>query len=90
MEEFVLEFDKYSVGRTIKKLRNEKGISQEVLSGLAGLARSHIAMIESGAKQANFETLWKIAYAFDIAPHILVEKIEYETANAQNKTANCT
>ena len=40
--------------------------------------KSHISMIESGAKQPNFETIWRIACAFDLAPHELVERIERE------------
>ena len=72
-----------SVGNVIKKLRKEKNLSQEVLSGFATIARSHLAMIESGTKQANFETLWKIAYALEILPHKLVEMIEIETMNAE-------
>ena len=47
------EFNKYATGAAIKKLRCEKKISQEVLSGLAGIARSHLAMIESGKKQTD-------------------------------------
>jgi transcriptional regulator with XRE-family HTH domain len=49
-----------------------------VLSGLAGMARSHLAMVENGDKQANFETLWRIANALDIKPHELVQRIEEE------------
>ena len=74
----MVEFDRYAVGRVIRQLRNERKLSQEVFSGLAGLARSHVAMIESGDKQANFETIWRIANAFDIPPHELVERIEHE------------
>lgn len=72
----VVDFNKYAVGKTIKELRKERMLSQEVLSGLAGLARSHLAMIENGTKQANFETIWRIANALEIKPHILVENIE--------------
>lgn len=72
------EFNKYATGAAIKKLRCEKKISQEVLSGLAGIARSHLAMIESGKKQANFETIWKIASAFNIPTNELVKLIEEE------------
>ena len=43
-----------------------------------GIARSHLAMIESGSKQANFETVWRIANAFDMAPHELVRLVEEE------------
>ena len=57
----MIEFNRYAIGRVIRRLRKEKKLSQEVASGLAGLARSHLAMIESGSKQANFETVWKIA-----------------------------
>jgi len=35
-------------------------------------------MIENGDKQANFETLWKIANALDIRPSELVTLIEDE------------
>lgn len=73
-----MEFDRYAVGRVIRKLRKGRNLSQEVFSGLAGLARSHVAMIESGEKQANFETLWRIANALDMPPHELVLLIECE------------
>ncbi len=81
----MIEFDKYAVGKAVKRLRLEKGLSQEVLSGLAGMARTHIAMIESGSKQANFESIWKIALALSMLPHELVEEIEKQAQN-QNKS----
>jgi len=74
----MIEFDKYAVGKAIKHQRKEKKLSQEVLSGLAGMARSHIAMIESGDKQANFESIWRIANALGLKPSELVELIEEE------------
>ena len=57
-------------------LRNEKGISQDVLSGFAGIARTHLTMIENGQKSANFETLCKIAEALELKPSELVQIIE--------------
>lgn len=65
----------------IRRLRKERGQSQGLLSGLAGIARSHLAMIESGTKQPNFETLWRIANALQIPPHSLVALIEEEAKN---------
>ena len=73
-----MQFDNNAVGRTIRRLRNKKVISQDVLSGFAGIARTHLTMIENGDKQANFETLWKIAYALDMRPSELVALIEVE------------
>ena len=76
-----MQFDNFAVGKAIRDLRKEKGISQDVLSGFAGIARTHLTMIENGTKQANFETLWKIALALDIRPSELVAKIEEEIEN---------
>lgn len=74
----MIEFSNKAVGKVVRKLRKERGLSQEVFSGLAGIARSHLSMIESGDKHANFETLWKIANAFEILPHELIKLIEKE------------
>lgn len=71
-----MSFDNGAVGAAIRRLRKERGLSQEVLSGLAGIARTHLTMIESGAKQANFETLWRIAGALDMRASELVAQIE--------------
>ena len=81
----MVEFDKRAVGAVVRRFRREKGLPQEVLSGLAGLARSHLSMIESGTKQPNFETLWRIATALDIKPHDLVRAIEKEIEKKQGK-----
>ena len=74
-----MKYDNTAVGQTIRRLRKQKSLSQEVLSGLAGIARTHLTMIENGSKQANFETLWKLAYALDMKPSELVALIELET-----------
>lgn len=71
-----MQFDNKAIGQTIRSLRNEKGLSQDVLSGLAGIARTHLSMIENGSKQANFETIWRIALALDMRPSELVREIE--------------
>ena len=74
----MLEFDKQAVGQAIRRLRKERGLSQEFVSSFAGLARSHLAMIENGDKQPNFETIWRLANAFGLYPHELVKLIEEE------------
>ena len=71
-----MQFDGAAVGRVIRRIRRRRGLSQEVVSGLAGIARTHLTMIENGSKQANLETVWKIALALDLRPSQLVEKIE--------------
>lgn len=77
------EFDRMAAGRVIRRLRRERKQSQELLSGPASIARSHLAMIETGAKQPNFETVWRIANALQLPPHSLVALIEVEAENPQ-------
>ena len=80
-----MQFDNTEVGRTIRELRREKGLSQDVLSGLAGIARTHLTMIENGSKQANFETIWRIALALNILPSELVAHIEKAVESKAHK-----
>lgn len=64
------------IGKTIQKLRKSKKLSQEVLSGLAGLDRTHYSKIERGLRSPTIETLFKIAHALEMQPHDLMIEIE--------------
>lgn len=64
------------VGKVIQSLRKSKGMSQEVLSGLAALDRTHYSKIERGLRSPTIDTLFKIARALDIPPHELMMEIE--------------
>lgn len=72
----MIEFDNSAVGIVIRNLRKSKKMSQEVLSGLTGLARSHLSMIENGEKHPNLETVWRIANTLEISPHELIKAVE--------------
>lgn len=76
-----MNYDVLIIGYTIRRLRKERGLSQEVLSGLACIARSHLAMIETGAKAANVETLAKIADALGLPLSAFFLQVE-QTENA--------
>ena len=65
-------------GRIIRELRIRQGLSQEVLSGLAGVARSHLAMIEAGSKNAGVDTLWRIADSLGLRLSELIRMVEDE------------
>ena len=64
------------IGLVIRAYRLERGLSQEVLSGLAGLDRTHYSKLERGLRSPNLETLFRLAQALDVAPHVLVRAIE--------------
>lgn len=63
-------------GQVIRALRQKRSMSQEVLSGFAGIARSHLAMIERGTKSPSVDTLWRIAEALDMPLSSLMLLIE--------------
>ncbi len=65
-------------GMVISRLRLQRGLSQEVLSGLACMSRSHLAMIETGAKNPKVDTLYRIADALGISLSELFRQIEEE------------
>lgn len=67
-----------TVGRVIKRVREEKGLSQEVVSGLADIGRTHLSAIERGTRKPTMETFFKIANAMDIDASDLLKQIESE------------
>lgn len=75
-----MHYNQIAVGQVIRRIRTQKHMTQELLSGFAGIARSHLSMIENGSKQANMETIWRIALALEMSPSQLVAAIEDEIA----------
>lgn len=59
-----MDYSPALIGANIRRLRRARKQSQEVLSGLAGIDRSHLAKIERGEKAANIETVAKISHTF--------------------------
>ena len=49
--------DPKTVGSVIADLRRKKGVSQEVLSGFADIARTHLSAIERGERKPTLEAL---------------------------------
>ena len=68
--------DPVIVGSTLQCFREEKKMSQELVSGLAGIGRTHLSAIERGERKPTLETFFKIAYALDIRPSVIMQTIE--------------
>ena len=71
--------DAIVVGRVIQNYREKKGLSQEVVSGLADIGRTHLSAIERGVRKPTIDTFFKIAFAMDIKPSELMKLVEDET-----------
>ena len=54
------------VGFKIRTIREEKGLTQEKLAGLADLHRAYVGQIERGEKNIGLRNLQKIAKALKI------------------------
>lgn len=64
------EIDK-KVGMNIRVARIKRGISQEGLADMAGLARSTMGIVERGEQSPSLQTITKVANALDMDLHKL-------------------
>ena len=66
------------VGSVIQRVREQRQRSQELVSGLAGIGRTHLSAIERGQRRPTMETFFKLAEALDMRPSALMAEIEME------------
>jgi transcriptional regulator with XRE-family HTH domain len=67
------------VGLNVKKIRLERGWSQEKLGFESGLDRTYISGIERGARNPTILVLKEIADALAVRPMTLLDDIRAET-----------
>lgn len=70
--------DPMIVGRVIQRFREKKKQSQELVSGFAGIGRTHLSAIERGERKPTLETFYRIAEALGVRASTLMEAIEIE------------
>ena len=70
--------DAFVVGKVIQRFREQKKQSQELVSGFAGIGRTHLSAIERGERKPTLDTFFKIADALDVKPSVLMAAIEEE------------
>ena len=68
--------DSRIVGEVIAYYRKRKCLSQEVLSGLADIGRTHLSAIERGERKPTLETLYRISLALNIRMSEIMFEIE--------------
>lgn len=66
-----------TVGEVVCHFRKKRKLSQEVLSGLADIGRTHLSAIERGERKPTLETLYRISLALEIKMSDIVAEIEH-------------
>lgn len=62
------------VARNVRKIRKEKGISQEQLAIMCGLHRTYIGSVERGERNLTLVSLQRIATALGAKPEELLRE----------------
>lgn len=75
-------------GSVIRRLRREKGWSQDELSHRADVARSHLSLLELGRKSPTLDSIFKLCRALAVSLPMLAilidEKLRNNVADAQD------
>ena len=77
---YIPTLDSVTVGRVIAYFRQKSWMSQEVLSGLADIGRSHLSAIERGERRPTLETFYRICTAMNVKMSTVILKLEEELA----------
>ncbi len=73
---FVPMLNSKIVGEVISEYRKQKNISQEVLSGLSDIGRTHLSAIERGERKPTLETFYRICLALGVKMSEVMTEIE--------------
>ncbi len=71
----MVDKDLQTIGKTIRKLRLAKGLSQEELGAEAGLDRTYVSDIELGTRNFGIKNLIKIARALKVTAVYLLKEL---------------
>jgi transcriptional regulator with XRE-family HTH domain len=74
------------VGRNLKRVRLEKGLSQERFAELSGFTQQYLSDLENGRRNPTIVTLYELARALDIEHVVLVTPDEKAVAERSSGT----
>lgn len=60
------------IGKNIKKIREEKGLTQQFIADLIAMHRSNYSRVETGDRDLSIDAIGKIAKSFDMTIDQLV------------------
>ncbi|GMV50922.1 MAG: hypothetical protein AMXMBFR67_24650 [Nitrospira sp.] len=66
---------RFIFGKTVRKLRKERGMSQEELGARANLHRTYIGDVERGTRNVSIDNMAKLADALGVSFSFLVQQM---------------
>lgn len=60
------------LGRNVRKVRQQRRMSQETLALESGMKRSYVSDIERGTRNPSVRALERLALALDVEPDLLI------------------
>ncbi|MCG8450696.1 MAG: helix-turn-helix domain-containing protein [Pirellulales bacterium] len=66
-------------GKNVRKVRVDRGMSQEELAYAANLHRTHISLIERGLRSVRVETIERLALALRVQPAKLMPTVKFSS-----------
>lgn len=64
-------------GKAVRRIRENRKLSQEALADAAGLHRTHISLIERGERSVRIETIERLARALRVQPADMMPPIRF-------------
>ena len=64
------------VGRNVKRIRQERGLTQEQLAELSGFSQQYISGLEQGQRNPTIVSLYEFATALGVSHMELVRPID--------------
>ena len=80
---YIPELDSQIVGKELFDFRHKQRKSQEIISGLAGIGRTHLSAIERGERKPTLETLYRLSMALDVKMSVIVIELEKELEKSE-------
>lgn len=65
-------------GIVLRRLRENAGITQEILAARVGISYQQIQKYERGQNRVSISRLFDIAGVLNTAPHVIVQLVEFE------------
>lgn len=78
--------DAVRVGKILQECRESRGLSQEIVSGLAGIGRTHLSALERGRRCPTLDTFLSVVKAIGMEPAEVIAMIETEAHKSNERS----